>query len=87
MNINSITVFKTALILFVVVVWTLNQIITFFSTVTDDKRITLLNTLSKIDNKLIETNESSLTEILLFGNSLFDLKKDSLSLKGTLMQI
>ena len=87
MNINSITVFKTALILFVVVVWTLNQIITFFSTVTDDKRITLLNTLSKIDNKLIETNESSLTETLLFGNSLFDLKKDSLSLKGTLMQI
>ena len=71
----------------VVVVWTLNQIITFFSTVTDDKRITLLNTLSKIDNKLIETNESSLTETLLFGNSLFDLKKDSLSLKGTLMQI
>ena len=68
MNINSITVFKTALILFVVVVWTLNQIITFFSTVTDDKRITLLNTLSKIDNKLIETNESSLTETLLFGN-------------------
>ena len=87
MNINSITVFKTALILFVVVVWTLNQIITFFSTVTDDKIITLLNTLSKIDNKLIETNESSLTETLLFGNSLFDLKKDSLSLKGTLMQI
>ena len=87
MNINSITVFKTALILFVVVVWTLNQIIAFFSTVTDDKRITLLNTLSKIDNKLIETNESSLTETLLFGNSLFDLKKDSLSLKGTLMQI
>ena len=87
MNINSITVFKTALILFVVVVWTLNQIITFFSTVTDDKRITLPNTLSKIDNKLIETNESSLTETLLFGNSLFDLKKDSLSLKGTLMQI
>ena len=87
MNINSITVFKTALILFVVVVWTFNQIITFFSTVTDDKRITLLNTLSKIDNKLIETNESSLTETLLFGNSLFDLKKDSLSLKGTLMQI
>ena len=80
MNINSITVFKTALILFVVVVWTLNQIITFFSTVTDDKRITLLNTLSKIDNKLIETNESSLTETLLFGNLLFDIKKTPSSL-------
>ena len=41
----------------------------------DDKRITLLSTLNKIDCKLIETNESSLTETLLFGNSLFDLKK------------
>ena len=41
----------------------------------DDKRITLLSTLNKIDCKLIETNESSLIETLLFGNSLFDLKK------------
>ena len=41
----------------------------------DDKRITLLSTLNKTDCKLIETNESSLTETLLFGNSLFDLKK------------
>ena len=35
----------------------------------DDKRITLLSTLSKIDCKLRETNKSSLTETLLFGNS------------------
>ena len=41
----------------------------------DDKRITLLSTLNKIDCKLIETNESSLIKTLLFGNSLFDLKK------------
>ena len=34
----------------------------------DNKIITLLSTLSKIDCKLIETNESSLTETLLFGN-------------------
>ena len=40
-----------------------------------DKRIILLSTLSKTDCKLIETNGSSLTETLLFGNSLFDLKK------------
>ena len=40
----------------------------------DDKRITLLSTLSKIDYKLIEISEFSLTEMLLFGNSLFDLK-------------
>ena len=41
----------------------------------DDKRITLLSTLNKIDCKLIEATESSLIETLLFGNSLFDLKK------------
>ena len=38
----------------------------------DDKRITPLSTLRKTDCKLIETNESSLTETLLFDNSLFD---------------
>ena len=38
----------------------------------DDKRITLLSTLSKIDCKLLETNDSSLTATLLFGNLLFD---------------
>ena len=46
----------------------------------DDKRITLLSTLNKTDCKLIETNESSLIEALQFGNSLFDLKKNSLIL-------
>ena len=44
----------------------------------DDKTITLLSTLIKIDCKLIETNESSLIETLLFGNTLFDLKKKKL---------
>ena len=48
----------------------------------DDERITLLSTLNKIDCKLIETNESSLTETSLFGNSLFDLKKNSLVLNA-----
>ena len=37
----------------------------------DDKRITL---------KLIEANESFLIETLLFGNSLFDLKKKKILL-------
>ena len=50
----------------------------------DDKRITLLSTLNKIDCKLIETNESSLIETLLFGNSLFDLKKNSLILNASI---
>ena len=44
----------------------------------DDKRIILLSPLNKIDCKLIKMNESSLIEKLLFGNSLFDLKKNSL---------
>ena len=35
----------------------------------------LMITLNKIDCKLIEAMESSLKETLLFGNSLFDLKK------------
>ena len=41
----------------------------------DDKSITLLSTLNKIDGKLRETNESSLIVTLLFGNSLFDFEK------------
>ena len=51
----------------------------------DDKRITLLSTLNKIDCKLIETNESSVIETLLFGNSLFDLKKTPLFLMHPLI--
>ena len=51
----------------------------------DDKRITLLSTLNKIDCKLIKTNESSLIETLLIGNSLFDLKKNSLILMPQLI--
>ena len=50
----------------------------------DDKRITLLSTLNNNDSKLIETNESSLTELLLFGNSLFGLKKNSLILNASI---
>ena len=50
----------------------------------DDKRITLLSTLNKIDCKLIETSESSVIETLLFENSLFDLKKNSLILNASI---
>ena len=52
-------------------------------TLFNEKRITLMSTLSSIDCKLIEMNESSLTETLLFGNSLFDLKK-SLALNASI---
>ena len=51
----------------------------------DDKRMTLLSTLNKIDCKLIKTDESSLIEMLLFGNSLFDLKKTPLFLMHPLI--
>ena len=51
----------------------------------DDKRITFLSTLNKIDFKLIVTNESSLIETLLFDNSLFDLKKTPLFLMYSLI--
>ena len=51
----------------------------------DDKRITLLSTLSKTDWKLIEMNQSSLIETLLFDNSLFDLKKTPLFLMHPLI--
>ena len=51
----------------------------------DDTRITLLSTLSRIDCKPIATNEPSLTETLLFGNSLCDLKKTPLSLTYSLI--
>ena len=50
----------------------------------DDKTITLLSTLNKIDCKLIETNESSLIEKLLLRNLLFDLKKNSLILNASI---
>ena len=45
-----------------------------------DKTITLLSILNKIDCKLIRTNESFLIAMLLFENSLFDLKKNYLIL-------
>ena len=51
----------------------------------DNKRITLLSTLNTIDCILLETNEYSLIETLLFGNSLFDLKKTPLFLMHPLI--
>ena len=78
---------KIVLILSVVVVWTSNHQSHFFlyCPLFRDKRITLLSTLRKIDCKLIETNEASLTETLPFDNSLFDLDRKSLSLTHPLI--
>ena len=55
-------------------------IASLFPPLFDDKRITLLSTLNKIGSKLIEAMESSSIQTLLFGNSFFDLKKNSLIL-------
>ena len=49
----------------------------------DDKTTTLLSTLNKTDFKLTETNESSFKETLIFGNLLFDLEKNFLSLNAS----
>ena len=47
---HEFTVSKTVLIFFVVVVWILNQLLTFlYCPLSDDKRITLLSTLSRMD--------------------------------------
>ena len=46
----------------------------------DDKSITFQITLNKIDSKLIEANEASLIETVLFGNFLLYLKKNVLIL-------
>ena len=51
----------------------------------DDRRITLVSTLNKTDCKLIETNESSLIETPLLGNSLSNFKKAPLFLNHPLI--
>ena len=41
----------------------------------NDERYTLLSTLNKIDCKLLELTKSSLSQTLLYGNTLFDKQK------------
>ena len=41
----------------------------------NDERYTLLSTLNKIDCKLLELTKSSLSQTLLYGNTLFDKEK------------
>ena len=42
-----------------------------------NERCTLLNSLSKIDHKLLDSTDTSLTQILLFGNSSFTTKDNT----------
>ena len=48
---------------------------------------TLLSTLNKIDCKLLELTKSSLSQTLLYGNTLFDKEKNTLILNATIEYI
>ena len=47
------------------------------------ERYTLLNTISQIDNKLLESNESNLTQNLLFGDPSTDREINTETLNAT----
>ena len=49
-----------------------------------DKRHTLLSTLNNIDSKILETNDSSMTQTLLFGSTSFDSETNTLVLNATI---
>ena len=49
-----------------------------------DKRHTLLSTLDNIDSKILESNDSYLTQTLLFGSTLFDSETNTLVLNATI---
>ena len=51
------------------------------------ERYTLLSTLNKIDCKLLELTKASLSQILLYGNTLFDKEKNTLILNATIEYI
>ena len=49
----------------------------------NDEQYTLLSTLNKIDSKLLQLTNSSLSQILLHSNTLFDKEKNTLILNAT----
>ena len=53
----------------------------------NDERYTLLSTLNKIDCKLLQLSNSSLLQILLHSNTLFDKEKNTLILNATIEYI
>ena len=53
----------------------------------NDERYTILNTLNKIDCKILELTKSSLSQTLLYGNTLFDKEKNTLILNATIEYI
>ena len=66
----------------------LNQPPIFFSSpIFYDKRHTLLSTLNNIDSKILESNDSYLTQTLSFGSTSFDSETDTLVLNATIDDI
>ena len=53
----------------------------------NDEQYTLLSTLNKIYCKLLELPKSSLSQTLLYGNTLFDKEKNTLILNATVEYI
>ena len=53
----------------------------------NDERYTLLSTMNKIDCKLLELTKFSLSQTLLYGNTLFDKEKNTLILNATIEYI
>ena len=49
-----------------------------------DKRHTLLSTLNNIDSKILESNDSYLTQTLLFGSTSFNSETNTLDLNATI---
>ena len=49
----------------------------------DDERYTLLNTLNNIDCTLLELTKSSLSQTLLYRNTLFDKEKNTRIINAT----
>ena len=50
----------------------------------NDERYTLLSTLNNIDPTLLELTKSSLSQTLLYGNTLFDKEKNARILNATI---
>ena len=53
----------------------------------NDERYTLLCTLNEIDSKLLELTQSSVSQTLIYGNTLFDKEKNTLVLNATIEHI
>ena len=62
----------------------LNQLFTIsFTALNSQSKDTLLNTISQIDNKLLDSNESNLIKHLLFGDPSKDAETNTEILNAT----